>query len=208
MKGDEMSGSGEVSFTVIPKAKWNKKLSAVKAHGIRIANERRAQGHTSSVEILAPREIHDRKSIPLAAVMIELDWRMGTKLSMVESARDMITSAYTVDSLDPAFPTVLASIIEGRGLYEHGIGEFFLLYGKFEQKYRLGKGKDTRAKMLNLINGDTRYLKPYTERGKTRMDPLPHAVRNILSHVGNNPNTLDTEGNDLRTSIELLRSWI
>ena len=90
----------------------------------------------------------------------------------------------------------------------HGIGEFFLLYGKFEQKYSLSNGKETRARMENLVNEDTRYLKPYKERGKERLYPLPYAVRNILSHVGNNPNTLDQEGKDLKTSIELLKSWV
>ena len=44
---------------------------------------------------------------------------------MVESARDLITNAYIVDSLDPVFPTVLKSIIEGKGLYAHSMGSFF-----------------------------------------------------------------------------------
>ena len=51
---------------------------------------------------------------------------------MVESAKDMITNAYILDSLDSTFPAVLKSIIEGTGLYEYSIGEFFQLYGKFE----------------------------------------------------------------------------
>ena len=41
-----------------------------------------------------------------------------------------------------------------------------------------------------------------------RLDPMPYAVRNIPSHVDNNPNSLDREGNDLKTSIELLKSWV
>ncbi len=61
--------------------------------------------------------------------------------------------------------------------------------------------------MEALVSGDKRYMKPYTEHGQTRLDPLPYAVRNILSHVGSNPNTLDPKGNDLRTSVELLRQW-
>ena len=125
---------------------------------------------------------------------------------MVESAKDMITNACLLGSLDPAFPTVLKSIIEGKGLYEHGIGEFFLLYGKFEQKYQLDTGKKTRDKMLDLLKGKEQHLKAYIERGKTRLDPLPYAVKNIMSHVGNNPNKCEEE--ELRTSIRLLKSWV
>ena len=125
---------------------------------------------------------------------------------MVESARDLITKAYMLGS-DSALPTVLTSVIKGKGLYEYGIGEFFLLYGKFQQQYRL-TDKDTRTKMEDLVNGDKRYLKPYKIRGKEQFVPLPYAVRNILSHVGNNPNTLDQEGKELRTSIDLLKSWV
>ena len=120
----------------------------------------------------------------------------------------MITKAYMLDSLDPAFPTVLRSIIEGKGLYEYSIGEFFQLYGRFEGKYQLAKGNDTRDKMEALVNGDKRYLKSYQEHGKSFQYPLPYAVRNILAHAGRNPNTLDPAGKDLRTSIELLRSWV
>ena len=120
----------------------------------------------------------------------------------------MIANAYLIDSLDPAFPVVLKSLIEGRGLYEHGIGEFFLLYGQFQEKHQLSKGKETRDKMLELLKGDKRHLKPYRHRRRTSDVPLPYAVRNILSHVGNNTNKLDHQGIELRTSIDLLKSWV
>ena len=127
---------------------------------------------------------------------------------MVESAREMITNAYLIDSLDPAFPHVLGSIIEGKGLYEHSIGEFFELYGRFKEKYQLKKGSDTKDKMASLVKGDKRYLKQYKDRGKCYSVPMPYAVRNILAHAGTNPNTLDLEGKEIRTSIDLLRSWV
>ena len=102
---------------------------------------------------------------------------------MVESARDSITKAHMLGSLDPGFLTVLAAIIEGKSLYEHSVGEFFQLYGKFEGKYQLTNQKKTKAKMEALVNGDKRYLKPYLEHGKSYLYPLPYAVRNILAHV-------------------------
>ena len=61
---------------------------------------------------------------------------------------------------------------------------------------------------MSTIPGALQFFKPYIERGRKRHDPLPYAVRNILSHVGNNPNTLDPEGKELRTSIELLKTWV
>lgn len=65
------------------------------------------------------------------AVKLDLDRKIATRLEMVEHARDIITKAFMLKSLDPALPTMLSAIVESRGLYEYGIGEFFLLYGKF-----------------------------------------------------------------------------
>ena len=158
--------------------------------------------------ILAPREIQAGDTIPLSGVIIEHDWKQATKLDMVESARDLMTDAYKIGSLDPAFPTVLWAIIEGNGLYEYSLGEFFQLYGQFEGKYQLTKGSETKVKMEALLKGEKKYLKPYKDRGKTLLYPLPYAVRNILAHSGQNTNKLDQNGRELRTSIELLRSWV
>lgn len=204
---DQIEESGTVTFTVKPKHEWDKMMSAIRENGIRTATNLKDQGKAFDVEVLAPRKIHDADPIPLSGVMLDLDWKITTKLEMVEHARDIITKAYMLESLDPALPTILSAIIEGRGLYEYGIGEFFLLYGKFEQKHRTS-GWKTRNKMKQLTKGHPQYMKPYKERGKEILLPLPYAVRNILSHAGTNPNTLDQAGNDLRQSIELLRSWV
>ena len=106
---------------------------------------------------------------PLCGVMFDLDWKIATRLEMIELARDLITKSYYIGyAWTKSLPIVLKAVIEGKGLFEHNIGEFFLLYGKFEQKYRLPNGKKTRAKMVELVNGDSRYLKTYMERGKER----------------------------------------
>lgn len=194
-------------LSVPPADSWDQKMKSVKEAGNRLAKKLREQGHPFDVAILAPREVRGGDSVPLSGIMMELDWKVATKREMVESARDLITNAYTLDSLDPALPAILTAVIEGRGLYEYGIGEFFLLYGKFEQKHQT-TGQQTRTKMEALVKGDTKYLKSYKEYGKERLDPLPYAVRNILAHTGTNPNVLDQEGKELRTSIDLLRSWV
>ena len=54
------------------------------------------------------------------------------------------------------------------------------------------------------MKGEKKYLKPYQDHGNTLLYPLPYAVRNILAHSGYNPNKLDQNGHELRTSIELL----
>ena len=200
-----MTEYGEASVKVIPKDAWDEKMSAVKASGIRLAQERQEQGHAFNIEVLAPREVLSEATVPVSAVKLELDWKIAIRREMVEHARDIITKAYMLESLAPAFPTVLAAIIRGRGLYEHSIGEFFLLYGQFEQKYGT-RGKRTGAKMKALAKGISKNMKLYTERGGKTLEPLPYAVRNILSHVGTNPNTLNDD--DLTKSIALLRTWV
>lgn len=209
----QISESAELSITVRPKHSWDERMTTLKAAGEHMANELQKRGHAFKVEILgptemAPKEVDDYpQEVPLSSVILDLDWKIVTKLEMVDHARDILTRAFMLNSLDSALPSVLATIIEGRGLYEHGIGEFFLLYGKFEQKHRTS-GSKTRDKMMRLVKGDPQRMKPYTERGKQTMEPLPYAVRNILAHTGTNPNTLDQDGNDLKTSIELLRGWV
>lgn len=208
MNDSRISESGSIKVTTYPAPEWAQKLSDLKASGMRMAKDMREQGHSFIVEILGTTEVRGGDSVPLRGTVISLDWKTAARLEMVESAREMITTAYKIDSLDPALPHVLGSIIEGKGLYEHSIGEFFELYGRFEEKYQLKKGSDTRNKMASLVRGDKRHLKQYKDRDKYKSVPLPYAVRNILAHTGTNPNKLDKDGVEIRTSIDLLKSWV
>lgn len=187
---------------------WDEAMSAVQQEGLRLVKQLKAEGQPVKWAILAPREVKGGDTIPLAGVALPLDWKIAKRLEMVEIARDLITNAYIIDSLDPGLLSVLRSIIEGKGLYEHSIGEFFQLYGQFEGKYGLTSEKQTRAKMESLLNGEQRYLKRCLSNKKWELQPLPFAVRHILAHLGRNPNTLDQNGDELRVSIELLRSWV
>ena len=208
MDNTGISESGSLDVTTHPAPEWAKKLSDLKASGTRMAKHMREQGHSFRVEILGTTEVRGGDTVPVSGVVIKLDWKIATRLEMVESAREMITNTYLIDSLDPAFPHVLGSVIEGKGLYEHSIGEFFELYGRFEGKYQLKRASDTRDKMAALVKGETRYLKQYREHGKWSSVPMPYAVRNILAHAGTNPNQIDQKGEEIRTSITLLRSWV
>jgi len=194
-------------INTLSKRAWQRKLGLIASEGKRKAEELRAAGRTFMVEILGPSEVREQSSTQLAAVTLDLNWTIAARLEMLEDGRNLINKAVMLDALDPALPAVLSAIIEGKGLFEQGIGEFFVLYGRFEQKYGTHGGK-TRTKMERLLNGDTQHMRRYRHHGGEQLVPIPYAVRNILAHAGTNPNKLDPEGNELRQAIGLLREWV
>ena len=178
----------------------------VRKQGIQRAEVLRKEGRKLDVMILAPREVRGGDTVPLAGIITKPDWKIVAKHELADLATEFISKAYLIGLLDTALPTVMKSIIEEKGIYEYNIGEFFLFYGRFEQRYGLSKGKQTMEKMLELIGGEEKSLKVYVEHKKTLQYPLPYAVRNILSHIGNNPNSLTAE--ELRDSVNLLKKWV
>ncbi len=202
------SASGSAKVTLRPAHEWARKMAEVKRNGSKVARRMREEGRRFEIEVLAPEEIREGDTVPLGAVILYPNWKIATRLDMVEPARELISRAYTIESLDPALPTVLRAVIEGKGLYEHSIGEFFELFGRFLGKYGLAKQDEVRDRMTSLVDGDRRYLKAYMARGKSELHPLPFAVRNILAHPENKANALDPKGEELRKSIELLRAWL
>ena len=199
--------TAEASLTWVTDDSLKQIRDDLRREGLRMAKEYRRRGHDFALEILSPSQVRAGDSVQLSAAVMELDWKLSTKLEMVKAAKDMITNSYMLGSLDPALSIILKSVIQEEGLYEYTFGEFFLLYGRFEQKYDVFKGKETREKMEELIKGEKEFFKPYKDHGKESLVPLPYAARNILAHVGNT-NTLDEEGKELRTSIDLLRAWL
>ena len=180
--------------------------SRIRKKGPRIAEELRKEGKKFDVKILASRKmVNGVDNVRLSGVKIGLDWKIAAKHELVEVATDFMSKADIIGSLDPALPAILGSVIEEKGLYKYGIGEFFLLYGKFEQMYGVSN-KDTRAKMLALGKSEEDFVKQVTVRGKPQSDPLPYAVKNIISHIGSSTDTLSVR--ELRASIDLLRKWV
>lgn len=80
-----------------------------------------------------------------------------------------------------------------------------MLYGRFEQKYGVANGAEARAKMVELLQGDTGDFKAYQERGKERSGPLPYVVRNVVSHIGNSPTTVTRD--ELHQAVDMLKGW-
>ena len=194
---------------VQPTPDWNAKITEMREAGRLLAKQKRKQRAPCIPEILAPAVVDGGDTIPLAGVMIPLDWKCATRVEMAESARDLITKSYILGFLDPGFPTILKAVIEGKPLFEHNLGEFFQLYGQFMEKYQVHDGPKIRAKMEALVNGDQKSLKPLLGKtGKKYLNPLPYTVRQILVHPGNYQNTMDQDGNDLKAAIGLLRAWL
>lgn len=178
----------------------------MRAEGVREANRLRRRGRKFLPVILAPDTMPgDGQSVQLGAALLALDWKISAKLEVVRLVRKLLTKMYMIESLDPSLAPVLGAALEGKGLFEHNIGEFFLLYGRFEQMYRVAKGSEARTKMVELLQGDTAKFKAYHERGHERSGPLPYVVRNVLSHIGNSPTTVTRD--ELHEAVDLLKRW-
>lgn len=59
-------------------------------------------------------------------------------------------------------------------------------------------------------NGEWRrgVFEAIQEYGKWNSVPVSYAVRNILAYAGTNPIKLDPERDEVRTSMDLVRSWV
>ena len=108
----------DVKITVATEKSWNEMIKKIRQKGSQKAKELRKQGHKFKVGILAPRKVRGGDSVPLAGIRFDMDWKMTTRLEMIELAKDLITKSYFLGTLDHSLPTVLGSVIEGKGLYE------------------------------------------------------------------------------------------
>ena len=98
MDYSKISASGDVNVIVMPKHEWDKKMSAIKEDGNRVANQMREQDKPFIVKPLAPKEMKGGDTVPLSGVVIKLDWKITTKLEMVR-----IRKGYDYQSLHTRF---------------------------------------------------------------------------------------------------------
>ena len=190
-------------MNVIPKDEWDRKVSGVRQKGELFAREMRRQGKPFKAVILAPKEVPGGAEVAMQAVVIQRDWKAAAKLEMVEDANNFLTKARQVDIFHPDLLGALRSVLEEEPLPMHSIGEFLILYGKFEQKYGLSTSKETREKMEELVKGEEVHLKEYD---KNKNAPLPYVVRNILAHIGTDQNKLLVT--ELNLAKNLLEAWL
>ena len=187
---------------VIPKDEWDGKLAVVRQKGERFAREMRSQGKPFKAVVLAPKEAPEGGDATIRLVVIQNNWKAATKLEMVEDANNFLTKAYQVGIFHPDLPAALSSVLEEKLIPMHSIGEFFILYGRFEQKYELSTSERTKNKMEELMKRGEVHRKDYEEDGQNKTGPLPYVVRNILAHLGTNNNILLVNELDRAKNLE------
>ncbi len=102
-------------------------------------------------------------------------------------------------------------MILGKGLYLDSVGEFFQLYGRFEQMLGLTdnyRQSEIEREMRDRLGDEVvQHSREYERDGKKSSKPLPLYVRNTLAHSGTNPTNGLRDG-DLKTAIRLLKDWL
>ena len=151
------------------------------------------------------------KYLEIQLVQIPRDGQQGGKLKLVRLANETINQAYKLNLPIAGVPRVLASMVQGRGLYLDSIGEFFQLYGRFEQMLGLAddyKQERIKNEMRSRLGDDANHQsREYVRGGTTNLTPLPLYVRNVLAHQGTNSANSLHDG-DVSTAIRLLKDWL
>ena len=151
------------------------------------------------------------KYLEIQLLEIARDGQKSGKLKLVRLCNDALYQAYKMDLPIAGVPQALASMIEGKGLYVNSIGEFFELYGRFENM--LGLTDDYRQKKIQMemesrLKDDAdHHFREYERDGTTSRTPLPLYVRNVVAHQGTNPANTLRDG-DVSKAITLLKDWL
>ena len=138
----------------VPVERWKEKMATLKKEGEQAAEEMQSQGRPFRES--SPKRRPDSSEIRelnLVAVVIERDW----KVQAIPRMQIIFSKAYNIGAL-AALSSILGRVIEENVSCTSTAGEFFFLYGRFEQKYRCSKSQQTRKKM-KLINGKKEFMK-------------------------------------------------
>lgn len=224
----------EVSVPVrlVPVEEWENSRNEIKEQGRMIATLKREQGEILGLEsgrevlpsILCSKEGPGGIETQLAAVMLDVNgdkgWKLSKKVELVEDINNVLAKLELIDLLYPQLPIILGAVLEEKGLAQYSIGEFWLLYGKFEErtKNEPGKTDDKIRKRLEesgrTDETNTKFYKlkkdviPETNEIIEKPQPLPYVVRNILGHIGTDKagNTLNSD--ELKNAIQLLNELL
>ena len=99
---------------VIPTDQWADMVAGIEDEGNRMAAEFKEQGRTFVAQILGPATVRGGDEVPLQAVTLPLDWKVAARLEMVQLAREFVSKAYLLGTLDKSLLAALASAIEGK----------------------------------------------------------------------------------------------
>ena len=151
------------------------------------------------------------KYVEIQFVQIPRNGQQGGKLKLVQLCNDALAQAYKLNVPIAGVPRVLGSMVQGKGLYLDSIGEFFELYGRFEQMLGLTDAygqRDIEEEMqLRLGDDALQHSREYVRGGAKTLTPLPLFVRNVLAHQGTNTANSLRDG-DVSTAIRLLKDWL
>ena len=102
-------------------------------------------------------------------------------------------------------------MVEEKGLYLDSVGEFFQLFGRFEQMLGLGDNyhqSEIRREMESRLGrGSDEHYREYMRDGSKILIPLPLYVRNVVAHQGTNRENGLADG-DVTTAIRQLKGWL
>ena len=147
----------------------------------------------------------------LELLEIPRDGQQGGKLKLVKLSNAVLHQAHKLKLPIAGVAGVLGSMILGRGFYLDSVGEFFQLYGRFEQMLGLTdeyRQPEIEREMRDRLGDEVaQHSREYERDGKKSSKPLPLYVRNTLAHSGTNPANVLGDG-DLETSIRLLKDWL
>lgn len=151
------------------------------------------------------------KYVEIQLVQILKDGQQGAKIKFIELSNNMLCQAYKMGLPIAGLPGVLGSMVEGKGIYFDSIGEFFQLFGRFEQMLGFADGHNQRKiehEMKVRLGSDLgAHSREYHRDGVKSLIPLPLYVRNALAHQGTNPVNSLHDG-DVITAIRLLKGWL
>ena len=211
------------NMKVMTEASWKAKRVKIKKNSKIMANRFRKQDKVISFHgreivpcILASNAGKGGKETRLRVTHLELDWKISKKIDLMKDVKRVFTKLEEIDLLDRGLPVIFGDVLEGKGLYHHSIGEFFELYGKFEERHDTEhSATKTRLdkEMERLGKTDERYYKNkrFIENGAVDVcpEPLPYGVRNILAHQGTEKlNYLDPDGNEIEDATKLLEDLL
>ena len=131
-------------------------------------------------------ELRTGQYFELQIVNIPKDGQQGGKLKLVRLSNELLHQAFKIGLPIAGVANVLGSLIEKRGLYFDSVGEFFQLFGRFEQMLGLPddyKQLEIECEMqARLGNEVVQYSREYVRAGIKSFKPLPLYVRNVLTH--------------------------
>ena len=159
----------------------------------------KSQGRTFQARVLGPLEVPKERfesgEYTLVAVPIDRDWKLPTKLEMVRDANNLLRMPIRSALLITLVTRLLSErLLRGKDSISTAWENSFCCTAGLSVR----KGPEVEARMNDLLQGNEQGLKDYVQGGRS---VFRFTVRNILAHVGRNPNQVTVEESQGRRGI-------